>query len=78
MALNTDIHLRNEDTLKVTATKHDNAFTALAFEVRQDGNRQGTVTFYCHTAEHQALAQALGAIANLAKVSAEIAETVSA
>ena len=77
MALNTDIHLNAGDTMKVTATSHD-TFTALAFEVRQDGNRQGTVTFYCHTADQIALAQALGAIANFAKVSAEIAETVSA
>ena len=78
MALNTDIHLALTDTLKVTATNHD-TFTALSFEVGSSfGNRQGTVTFYCHTTEHKALAQALGAIGELAKVSAEIAETVTA
>lgn len=69
MAMNTDIHLHGEHTVKVGLTEHEN-LVCVSFEVRENGSRQGTVTLYCHTEEQKALARAIGAIANLATVSA--------
>ena len=70
MAMNTDIHLHAEHTVKVQAIEHSENLVTVSFEVRENGSRQGTVTLYCHTAEQKALALAIGAIANLATVSA--------
>ena len=68
MALNTDIHLHTEHTVEVQAHEHHENLVTVSFTVRENGSRQGTITFYCHTAEQKALALALGSVAKLATV----------
>lgn len=69
MAMNTDIHLHAEHAIDIKTIEHEN-FVCVSFEIRENGNRQGTVTLYCHTDGQKALARAIGAIANLTTVSA--------
>lgn len=69
MAMNTDIHLHAEHTVKVKTIEH-NDLVCVTFEVQENGNRQGTITLYCRTDEQKALARALGTIGNLVAVSA--------